>query len=307
MMNKLKLISIFWLVTANIFLVIAQTGINKTPAAGNTLDVGGTVNIDGRLKFSGDQGLAGEVLVLNSAGNPSWSHLPSQYNRFRMVTSPLSTATSLTITAIPSSTIMVEVYGAGGGGSAIGGGGSGAYHRYLFAGNSNGSNLFTYTLGAGGDGAASESLAGVNGGSTSLIFNNATYITSGGDNASAIGTGNPIAVNVPSFISPLLSFFGLPGNPAPKTRYTYSQKNATTFVVIREFGNGADSPNLAIKGPAGGLDVINEATGVVLERTLSQDGIYNTGGGGGKFSTNVSNTVFGAKGGNAFMVFYWNQ
>lgn len=288
--------------------VYAQVGVNKTPSSGNTLDVGGTVNVDGNLKFAGAQGNQGDVLMINNLGNPEWNQLAGQFNRNRIFVSPLSPTTgSFTINTTSGSPIMVEVYGSGGGGASAGGGGSGPYSRYIFSGNANGTNAFTFLIGNGGTGAATALGVGTNGISTTLTFNGTTYTTVGGDGASSIGTGQAMNITPPNLTNGLVSFFGLPGNPATKTETTFTQRNATTFMKITKYGNGGDSPNFNIKGANGAYIIENESTAAILSKVLSQSGIYNVGGGGGSNSNLSGNTVTGSNGGNGFLVFYWND
>ena len=246
-----------------------NVGVNK-PNPNQPLDVNGNVNIDGKLLVNGTSGKDGEVLTTNASGATTWANF-CDFKFVRNYTQNSSFTVPAGVTRI-----MVEAWGAGGGGSEGGGGAAGMYIQSVQ--DVTPGSVITLTIGVGGNKAGGTGTPGSDGTQT-LVTGIAPFTTFGalgGKGAFAISPANPVRLGT------FGNFFTQYGGEAGYgNSFTYAQKNATTYTIIRKYGDGgAAGPDYRIRSQ-GETRIINEATLATLEINYTAFAAFPAGGGGG--------------------------
>lgn len=262
-----------------------NVGINKSNPT-QPLDVNGNVNIDGKLMTSSVAGKSGQVLMTNAAGGTAWGNVPD----FKNVIQYASSGTFVIPDTVTK--VMIEAWGGGGGGAAGGGGGGGGYATTVIAVTPN-TNINITAIGTGGTGATGVATA-TDGGATSVSYSGNTVAYGiGGSGATAVRPGYGAGI----FTTAGLSYAQKPGQNGSGNQVSFQQKNATTFVVVRKYGDGgAVYPAYAVKSE-GQTVVSNESNSAVIESYPPMDTSRPGGGGGGGTSQ--------SKGGAPGMVLIW--
>ena len=264
----MKVIISFCLMLLFIGSQAQNTGINKSNPL-QPLDVNGNVNVDGKIMVSGVAGAPGQVLGTTSGGNMAWVNKSNYYN-VRGFTQNGNFTVPAGVTSI-----MVEAWGAGGGGSAGGGGAAGMYILSLQT-VTPGQDI-TITLGVGGNKATypgagdAGSLTSVSG-STPFI-----NVSAAGGNGAFAGSG-AYGIRYSTSGGNFIQYIGQNGDG---NTVTYAQKNASTFVIVRKYGDGgASGPDYSVRCQ-GQIISTNENTGTALESSFVTIAPFPGGGGGG--------------------------
>jgi hypothetical protein len=282
-----------------VLLMISAGMIAQNIGVGTTnpsekLDVNGNLNIGGNLKVNGISGQSGQVLRTNSSGNTEWGDL-SEYKNHVAYTQNGTWVVPAGVTKL-----MIEAWGGGGGGAMGGGGASGSYMRAINV-PVNAGNQVQIVIGMGGVGPTIESGSGDFGGHTTVQIPALPIILNafGGGGGSSSGPGNPSSAGQ----------LGLPyelhvtGNIGERTRETYSPYSATTYLTVREFGNGGDAVMIdGANGGRGGFHSFVHDNLVTVKSYYSMAGRgYGAGGGGG---SNAS-TLWGSAGGKGIVIIHY--
>ncbi|CAN5320562.1 hypothetical protein BH09BAC6_BH09BAC6_21540 [soil metagenome] len=257
-----------------------NVGINQ-PNPTYPLDVNGNVNVAGNLLVNGTAGAAGQVLSTTTSGATAWLSTGS----FPNISAFTQSGTFTVPTGITK--IVVEAWGAGGG-SPAGGGAAGTYivsYQTVTPGQ-----VITVTIGTGGASATSNPGAASDGGNT-FISGAGPFISltaPGGKGAFAAAPGYGIRYGVENDI-----FIQYAGQAGDATTVSYAQKNATTFVIVRKYGDGgAAGPDYRIRSQ-GQSYTYNESTTVLIDNNFTALAPYPAGGGGGG--------IFGQAGSNGMV------
>jgi hypothetical protein len=254
------------------------------------LDVLGDINTTGAIRLNGNGGTDGQILRSNGDGTMSWDDMKEYkfYETYRT-----TGASSWTVPAGVTK-ICIEVWGAGGGGSIYGGGGGGGYIRAYFT-VTPGSSV-TYTIGVGGSGGSFAGSSANTGGTSSAIVGTVTITAFGGSGGSTSVAGErPGDGGATSVTAGFRNFISEAGAGGTHNQTTYSQKNATTYVITTKYGNGGDAGNAPGSGGIGNYNMVNESTAAVLKESYALSPNV-PGGGGGSFYCSICTSSPGAAG-----------
>lgn len=266
----MKAIILCALILFSISLSGQNTGINKTNPT-QPLDVNGNVNIDGKLIMNGVQGTSGQVLRTATNGATQWISM----GEFTYMVSYDQNGSFVVPAGITK--VFVEIWGAGGGGSSGGGGAAGTYIQSVQ--NVIPGASLTITIGSGGPNATVFPGAATDG-ENSVVSGFSPSITMtalGGKGAGSNSPGYPRY-----YILSGHNYVQFEGQAGEANTFTYAQKNATTFAIIRKYGDGgASGPNYLSRNQ-GETRSINESTGTTtLETNIPTFAPVPGGGGGG--------------------------
>ncbi len=264
-------------------------GINN-PNPTEALDVTGNMNLTGTIKANGTAPAPNQQLINNSHNNLEWVSIKSNFQNFRGFA-----ANDTWVVPAGIDVIYVELWGGGGGGGiqAGGGGGFGQCQLFVVPGE-----IVTITVGAGGTGQVG--VATANNGGFSKVATNIylhQFQINGGFAGNDIFAGKGGSLGGSS--SGLPGYKYLQGQTGKNTIVKYSQKNATTFVKLYEFGKGGDGANTINTGGDGAYLTENESNGFQEFFAYPYNGSFPGGGGGGSRTSNAGN---GAQG---YAVIYW--
>lgn len=267
-----KFIAILIVLTCSFSAESQNVGINKTNPA-QSLDVNGNVNVDGKIVVNGVEGTAGQVLQTTSLGATSWVDM-SSYTKLSSYTQNGSFTVPAGVTKI-----FIEAWGAGGGGSSSGGGAGGAYT--ISTQNVTPGQTLTILTGIGGDNATVFGGAASNGTNTSISGSApfSSFSVYGGRGADAIRPGYS-----PHFLTSGASYKQYPGQAGDANTFTYTQKNSTTYVIIRKYGDGGASGPDFTKRSQGETESFNESSNGTIEYNVTTFAPFPGGGGGGGFT-----------------------
>ena len=244
-----------------------NVGINKSSPS-QPLDVNGNLNVDGKIMVNNTAGIAGQVLTTNLAGATTWASVCDF--KYEVNFTQNSTFT------VPANVtrIMVEAWGAGGGGSSGGGGAGGMYIRSVQ--NVAPGAVLTITVGTGGANATTFGGAASDGTNTAVSGTTVSLNAVGGRGAFTATPG--FASYFGTSGSPFMQYMGQ--NGAANTE-SYQQKNSTTFVIVRKYGDGgATGPDYNTRSQ-GQTRILNENSGVVIFDNITTFAPVPGGGGGG--------------------------
>ncbi len=263
-----------------------NVGINKSSPQ-YPLDVTGDVNVTGDIRINGNKGTAGQVLMVNNAGATAWV----DYSEFKNLQAFTNSTGTFTVPA-GVTRVMIEAWGGGGGGSSGGGGSAGMYVVSLR--NVSPGNLLSITVGQGGNKAPVFGVSATNG-TPSSVFGSFGLITA--------LSGRGAFATTPSFATSSggnnLPYYQYPGQAGDANTVTYAQKNSTTYVMIRKFGDGGAAGPHYNRRSQGQTVVYNESTGSVIEFNSPTLAPFPGGGGGGG-GTSVSG--YGKDGGDGMVI-----
>lgn len=246
-----------------------NVGINKTNPA-HSLDVNGNVNVDGKILLNAVAGNAGQVLSTNAFGVTEWASF-SHYTYWVNFSQSGNFVVPAGVMKV-----LIEAWGAGGGGSSGGGGSAGMYVTSV-QDVTPGESL-TITVGTGGSKASTNPGAAANGTGSTVSGAFGIIMTTGGRGAFATAPGY-----TSRYGSSGGKYLQFPGQNGESNTFSYAQKNATTFAIIRKYGDGGAA------GPAfnwrsqGETRSVNENTGLLIESNNPTFAPYPGGGGGGGF------------------------
>ena len=246
-----------------------NVGINK-PNPAQPLDINGNVNVDGRIMVNGTAGTTGQVLKTASSGATVWANMGD----YTYVSSFTQNGSFIVPTGI--TRILVEAWGAGGGGSSGGGGAGGMY--ILSVETVTPGQTLTITVGTGGANATTFPGAATDGGST-IIGGSSPFVSltvAGGKGAfsTAPGYASRFGISGDKFIQ-------WPGQNGDANTFTYTQRNSTTYAIIRKYGDGGATGPGYNERSQGQTISYNESTGTSLESNAPTFAPYPGGGGGG--------------------------
>lgn len=278
-------------------LTAQNVGIgNNNPQ--HTLDVGGDINLTGKLLTNGTQPGAGKMLRTNNNGVMQWADI-SQYQNHETFTS--LSASSWTIPEGVTK-IMVEAWGGGGGGSCAAGGGGGGYICGYFT-VTPGSSI-TFDIGAGGSGSNCETTASNHAETTTVTVNGVVLRALQGLGSYRYGTANYWLGRGGSYsVSPTTfrNFMGASGEDGSPNDVEYKSVAAGVARTVTKSGRGGNAGNTMYTGGLGGY----------IEATSATVALYVTGGsaklpgGGGSGNTNISTVYYGAPGAAGMVVFHY--
>jgi len=230
---------------------------------------------------------AGQAAVVNAAGDGIDFASILATGIFRNVLLYNTSGAKPTFT-IPTDEVLVLAKGGGGGGGHAassnpwpsGGGGSGGFCAYLLKDQS-GLDM-TITVGAGGAGSTTQSVAGATGGATQLQVDadaNKTITCNGGAGGNTSGTpGNGgVVISLPSPID-----------------------NAGELLAAVDGEQGLVS-GVSGQGPKGGAGILGQGG---RGNTINSGGVGSYGGGGGG-SANFGGPWSGGNGGSGFVIILW--
>lgn len=246
-----------------------NVGINKANPA-QPLDVNGNVNVDGKILFNGVQGAAGQVLSTSATGATVWAGR-SDFNYVKGFTQNGSFTVPAGVTRI-----MVEAWGAGGGGSSGGGGGAGMYLQSIQTVTPG--QVLTVTTGTGGANASTYP-GSASDGTVTTVTGTAPFINltaAGGKGAFSTTPGYTTRYGVSDGI--YIQFIGQCGDA---NTFSYTQKNSTSYAIIRKYGDGGAAGPDYSRRSQGQTISYNENTGATLESNTPTFAPYPGGGGGG--------------------------
>jgi hypothetical protein len=237
------------------------------------LDVNGNINTTGNILVNGTDGVAGQVLMKNSAGNMAWQY-PEQ---FRNMASFVTTGSTTWTVPANITRIKVELWGGGAGGNQSLSGGAGAYIMSVLTVSP--AQVWNITVGDGG---------AINTNGNSTIFSRVASgitLTAGGGNANALVSTFSAAGTT--------SFFGMQGQSSRLGQVHYQRLGTTDYIFYQD-ADGASSPMTTNTGGKSGQ------TRFAADFSSSAnypggDGAQPGGGGG------LCNTT----GGNGMLVIYW--
>ena len=266
--------------TPNMFI-----GFDGNHVPEDRLEVDGDVMITGGIKANDQDGSPGQILATGSDGNLTWTN-PCSYNRFQGF--PLPGTVSWTVPDDVTE-IMIEAWGAGGGAAFGGGGGAGGYAKAIYTVVPG--EVLSVVTGAGGDGTSNGMSSTATDGEASTVIGTTVYVAAIGGQASsntAVGEGGAFSVSGPTISSTAqVGEDGYPNVNVP----IYS---GTTKLL---HGNGGQSPNAAKNYGQGEMVIITGGT--PSDYSPGTSGTTPGGGAGG-------GSQYGNKGGNGFVIIYWN-
>ncbi len=279
----MKAIIYLILIFFSISLQGQNVGINKSNPT-QPLDVNGNVNVDGNILVNGVEGAAGQVLQTTSSGSMAWVN-SGNYTYLKGYVQSGTFTVPAGITRV-----LVEVWGAGGGGSSGGGGAGGMY--ILSVQDVSPGTVLNITIGLGGANATTDPGAASDGGNTSVSGLPTLLTAIGGHGAYSTSPGYSSRYGTVG-----ASYTQYIGQNGDANTFTYAQKNATTFAIIRKYGDGgAVGPDFN-KRSQGETRSYNESTSSFIETNSPTFAPYPGGGGGGGH--------FGRDGANGMVVIWY--
>lgn len=270
----------------SLYCVAQNVGIGtNTPA--EKLDVNGNTNINGQLKFNNNAGTAGQYLVKDASNNPVWGDITEFKNMMvydcQQIIGGGGAGNCSANWTVPAGVtkILVECWGGGGGGGNTAGGGGGGYVSARFIVSPG--DIASIQTGAGG--ALAGPATGTAGGTSLFSINGGAIFANGGAGASTAISAN-FTVTLPSgggyLVSGLTSNYrgigGLNGNPTRESSY---QVNASSFGLVRNYGDGGDAAVSPGSGAKGGYYLSTLSFSQIIYAQPSQ---IAGGGGAGDFT-----------------------